>query len=306
MNQELDHFKRLDFATLVARLGYERDHKSSSGASTVLRTAAGDKVVVKLNGDDWVYFSVHDQADHGTIVDFVQRRTGGNLGQVRKTIRDLSGHGFSLPVARSSGSSSTNPDLNGRKKSLAVWNASRWNPEHPYLLDRGLDRATLADPRVLDTYRQDHRGNVIFPHRDRQGLCGYELRNVGFKSFGKDVKKGLWITANLKTASAIVIVESAIDALSHCQLYQLPLAYVALGGSIGTRQRDLLTGLFAKAHARNALVIVATDNDRAGDGFFDDLSLLAPMRLKRHRAIGKDWTDDLVFCNHEQGGIQWN
>lgn len=60
------------------------------------------------------------------------------------------------------------------------------------------------------------------------------------KKFGKDVKKGLWLTPNIKTASAIIITESAIDALSHSRLYAfVDSAYCAMGGSIGSRQRDL-------------------------------------------------------------------
>ena len=308
---ELDSFKRLDFATVAAGMGYVPDAKASSKISVVLRHADGDKIVLKLDGDRWLYFSVHDRADNGSIVDFVQRRIGGSLGEVRKRLRELSGHTGTdrenpLPTARSFQS-----DPSGhQKKSLAVWSAARWNPAHPYLLSRGLDRGTLADPRFLDTFRQDRHGNAVFPHHDRGGMCGYERRGPVTKTFGKDVKKGLWFSANLKTASTIVITESVIDALSHSRLYAdayfADCAYCALGGSIGSRQRDLLAGLFAKAGDRNALVIVATDNDPAGDQFFSDLVLLAPMPLDRLRPIGKDWNEDLEFCNREQGGVQWN
>lgn len=98
-----------------------------------------------------------------------------------------------------------------------------------------------------------------------------------------------------------MICESPIDCLSHWQLYGWDVAYVSLGGTIGNRQRDLLTGLLAKANARQAMVIVGTDNDAAGDGYFEELSLLAPMRLERHRPIGKDWSDDLAYVNRENG-----
>ena len=300
---ELDAFKRFDFATVAAAFGYARDNRASTNASAVLRSDA-DKVVVKQDGNHWVYFSVHDLADHGSIVDFVQRRTGGSLGEVRKTIRDITGarHDTSFPAARSFQADTSDY----RKKSLAVWNAATWNAHHPYLLSRGLDRATLDDPRFADTFRHDTHGNVVFPHHDRGGLCGYERRGPAVKTFGKDVKKGLWFTPNIKAASALVVTESVIDALSHYRLYGWDVGYVALGGSVGSRQRDLLTGLFAKAADRNAMVVIATDNDPAGDQFFKELALLAPMRLKRHKPIGKDWNDDLTFCNREQGGTTWN
>ena len=59
-------------------------------------------------------------------------------------------------------------------------------------------------------------------------------------------------------------------------------------------QRDLLTGLFIKAHRRSASVIVATDNDPAGEVFFEQLQLLSPFALIRQTPVRKDWNDDLV------------
>ena len=320
---EIEFFKTQPFTDIAASLGYKPDRSESSGASTVLRREDGDKVVVKLDdGKHWVYFSVHDRTDHGSIIDFVQRRMGGTLGEVRKTIREATGQtrtrpDIPFPTAPNHAQGLPQPstataDPDGfRKKSLAVWNAATWNPAHPYLLDRGLDRATLADPLFFDSFRQDGNGNVVFPNCDRGGMCGYERRGPVVKTFGKDVKKGLWVSANLKTASVIFITESAIDALSHFRLYASQYAnaycaYCAMGGSIGSRQRDLLTGLFAKAGDRNAMVIIATDNDPAGDQFFEELALLAPMRLRRHRPIDKDWNADLAYCNREQGGASWN
>ena len=318
---EIEFFKTQPFTDIASALGYKPDGKASSGASTVLRREDGDKVAVKQDGNHWVYFSIHDRTDHGSIVDFVRRRTGGTLGEVRKTIREATGHNRTnpkvfLPTAPihaqglpQPSTVTTDPD-GFRKKSLAVWNAATWNPDHPYLLSRGLDRGTLADPRFADTYRQDNNGNVVFPNYDRGGMCGYERRGPATKKFGKDVKKGLWFTQNIRTASAIIVTEAPIDALSHSRLYAFAdsayCAYCAMGGSIGTRQRDLLAGLFAKADARNAMVIIGTDSDVAGDQFFEELALLAPMRLRRHRPIDKDWNEDLVFCNREQGGTSWN
>lgn len=315
---EIEFFKAQPFADIAAALGYTPDGKASSGGSTVLRREDGDKVAVKRDGKHWVYFSVHDRTDHGSIVDFIQRRTGGTLGDVRKALRDITGHNgtFILPTAPNPGqdlppSSTVATDPDGfRKKSLAVWNAATWNPEHPYLLSRGLDHATLADFRFANTFRQDAHGNAVFPNYDRGGLCGYERRGPAVKMFGKDVKKGLWVSANLKNSYAIIITESAIDALSHSRLYAdayyAYYAYCAIGGAIGSRQRDLLAGLLAKAGDRNALVVIATDNDAAGDSFYNELSVLAPMRLERHRPIDKDWNADLAYCNREQGGTSWS
>jgi len=77
MNQdsELDAFKReIDLREFAVSLGYEIDRRESWRGSTVLRRGA-DKIVVKRNGNGhYVFFSVRDDRDNGTVVDLLQRR----------------------------------------------------------------------------------------------------------------------------------------------------------------------------------------------------------------------------------------
>ena len=41
-----------------------------------------DKIVIRRDDDGhWIYFSVRDNFDHGTVIDFVQRRGSRNLGE---------------------------------------------------------------------------------------------------------------------------------------------------------------------------------------------------------------------------------
>ena len=295
-DDELDSFKRLNLVDFAATMGYSVDHTESTKQSIVLRNG-DDKVIVKLNPNGhWVYFSVRDESDHGSIVDFVQHRTGESLGHVKKAIR---GHARENPS--SSYCPSLKPDVptsqeqgdHFRKKALAVWNAATWNPEPTYLLGRGLTVATLGDPRFADTFRQDGKGNVLFPHHDRVGMCGYELRREGFKSFGSGCHKALWFTQNLGTAESVVLCESSIDCLSHWQLHHFDSAYVSIGGTPSALQRDLLTGLLLKAADRGVKVYSAFDNDPAGDGYHESLQLLSPQPLERLKPMGKDWNNDL-------------
>lgn len=298
MDTELSQLKQVNIEAIAQSIGYARDKAASTPRVAVIRRDA-EKLLVTNGRNGPMYRNERDHQDQGDAIDFVTRHMGLNLGQARQFLRSWAG---TVPTSSFHPAHLEASTTDYRKKSHAVWNAAVWNPEHPYLLHRGLSAATLADPRFHDTYRQDKRGNVIFPHRDREGLCGYELRNHDFKGFGEGCKKGLWHSNNLKIASAIVITEAVIDALSHSQLYGWDVAYVALGGAIGARQRDLLVSLLAKAHARSAMVIIATDNDEAGESYFDQLKLLAPMKIKRHRPISKDWNCDLVWCNRENGG----
>lgn len=88
-NNELEQFKsRINLAEYAQTLGYQVDRKESSENSKVLRHDNGDKIVVVTgqNGHG-IYFSVRDDRDSGSIIDFVQKRVGASLGQTRKALR---------------------------------------------------------------------------------------------------------------------------------------------------------------------------------------------------------------------------
>src|SRR5262245_32870020 len=87
-DRELDAFKRdIDLRRFAASLGYQIDKLDSWGGSTVLRRGA-DKIVVRCNRNGhYVFFAVRDDRDHGSIIDFLQRRQHLNLGAVRQILR---------------------------------------------------------------------------------------------------------------------------------------------------------------------------------------------------------------------------
>ena len=306
IDAELDTLKRQNFQAVAMNLGYSRV-PGESGTSYTLKNETGDKVIAKLDGDHWVYFGLHDRSDNGSICDFVQRRIGGSLGHVRKWLREATNQEILSPTARPLTLPEPAPvDLDHcYKKSKAVWQSAVWNPEPAYLRCRGLAPATLNDPRFRDCWRVDRSGNVLFPHHDQRGICGYERRGPDCKSLGAGVKRGLWKSANLWSASTteVVITESPIDALSHYQLKGGSLAYVATGGSLGSRQIELLTLLFKRVlRSDRVWITVGTDNDPAGDAMFEQIQQIAPMQIYRQSAVGKDWSDDLAWTIRENGG----
>ena len=304
IDAELDHLKAIPFEAVAMTLGYQR-LKGETGASLTMKNQAGDKVVARLDGQHWVYFSVHDREDHGSSLDFVQRRQGGSLGHARKALRAISGENPSFPTAQSvdlrAEPATVDPD-HCYKETRKVWNSATWNPTPEYLLSRGLDRATLNDPIFKDCWRVDQSGNVLFPHHDHSGMCGYERRNAELKRFGPGVNKGLWRSANLwdvKTTE-VVICEGPIDCVSHFALYGGSMAYVATGGSMGHRQLELLRLLFRRViRSDRVWVTVGTDNDAGGDRMYEEIALIAPMRIHRATPIGKDFSDDLAWIVRE-------
>src|SRR6202023_3141604 len=109
----------------------------------------------------WTYFSVRDDQDNGTVIDFLLHRTPrGSLGEVRKELRAFLGtpaperdewKAFSRPA----------PAPNPLLAELAFTGA-RTAETSPYLESRGLHRETLASPRFAGTWRIGARNNVLF------------------------------------------------------------------------------------------------------------------------------------------------
>lgn len=91
--QEIDDFKRqINLTEYAATQGYVLDRKESSRNSVTMRGPGGDKIIIgkDANSGHWVYFSVRNDADHGTIVDFIQNRQRMALGEARKALRPWS------------------------------------------------------------------------------------------------------------------------------------------------------------------------------------------------------------------------
>ena len=302
---ELERFKsQINLAEYAQAQGYEIDRKESSRASTVMRSG-GDKIIVATDTDGHgIYFSVRDDADHGSIIDFVQKRQGLNLGQVRKELRPWIGD---RPEQRqrvqrkpeAERPRKPEPSTADRQQVLAVWMKMQpGNGRHPYLeRERKLKAETLADPRFVGMVRTDARGNAAFPHYDRQGLAGFELKNEGFTGFSKNGQKAVWHSSNLATAPRVVLVESAIDAMSHAQLSgDREAAYLSTGGSMSDHQRELVRSALAKAAERGAEIVIATDADEPGRKLAAEVQALAPRGAKLYRQEpdqGKDWNDQL-------------
>ena len=298
---ELDRFKTdINLVEFAASKGYKVSKLESSRASTVMVDDQGDKIIVATDTDGHgIYFSVRDDKDNGSVIDFVQKRQGLNLGQVRKELRSWCSSSASYrPTPEAARQPKPKPSSRDRTQVLAKWMQMQPAAEHPYLIDeRKLTPETLADPRFAGHVRIDGRGNAVFPHFDRHGLTGYELKNEGFTGFANGGEKGLWYSTNRDHAPRIVVVESAIDALSHAQLSgDQEAAYISVGGAMSDKQCNLIAELFAKATERGAIIVLATDADEPGRKLAGQLRDLAPASATIERQeppYCKDWNDEI-------------
>jgi hypothetical protein len=303
MDLELDRFKRINLAEYAASCGYRLvrreptrggGSRGSTSSSLLMRNAAtDDKIVVRLDRDGhWTYFSIRDDRDNGTIVDFLQRRGATTIAQVRTELRSWCGEHRPTDVFTSVG---------GSRDPTAIWDSfgrARVVANHAYLNMRGLRPETLACARFVGTWRVDQRGELLFPHYDgvdRKQLCGFERKTARFAGFVAGGTKTIWTSNARDDDTRIVLTEAVIDAFSYHQLHQDPRTrYTSTSGAIGERQARHVA-LAIEGMPAGATVVAATDNDDAGEKLAARIRGLAGEKaVVRHRApAGKDWNEYL-------------
>ena len=298
---ELDAFKReIDLRQFAVTVGYSVDRRESWRGSTVLRRGA-DKIVVKRNRNGhYVFFSVREDEDHGTVIDFVQRRQNLSLGAVRKVLRPWIGR-----PATPMEFSALEPTNSDRMRVEGAYRRMADVSRYAYLeQDRSVPTIVLWSPRFVGRMRMDSRGNTVFPHFDTAGLCGYEIKNRGFTGFATGGEKGLWFSNTRRDDRRLVLTESAIDALSYAALFpdaDDQTRYASLGGKPSRRQMGLLQATIAKL-PEGAEVVAAFDADPAGRRLAGGIrQVVANVAIRTERS-------DLIFKSHlpRQEREDWN
>lgn len=299
-DNELQRFKtEINLSEFSASLGYALDKRESSRNSAVMRHANGDKIIVARSegSGNWIYFSVRDDRDNGTIIDFLQNRSAFNLGQVRKRLREWIGTARPsiqpslfvrdlLPVSRDRGIV------------LKAWETAKDCSSLPYLTGRGIGPDVLALDRFAGCVRVDQRNNALFPHYDNEGLCGYEIKNRGFTGFAPGGIKGFWSSRTREEDNQLVLVESAIDGISYHILYGNDRTrYVSTGGELSPRQPGLIREAIEKMPI-DSLILIAFDHDEGGEKITKELKKVISPEYKTKRALpdvgtGKDWNEML-------------
>ena len=298
MDEELEHFKRdIKLHEYAASIGYELDKRESSRLEVVLRRG-DDKISVRKEPDGhYVYYSFRDPGDNGTIMDLVMRRHGKNFGEARKVLRVWGG------VSRIGEYQHLEPAPKFDRKAVqSDWAAARDLRWHDYLeQDRALKRAVLVSPRFRGQIRVDARASALFPHYDEEGLCGFEKRNRNFKGFAELGEKGLWVSNVSDDDKALVIGESAIDCLSHAQLFPFSARYVSIAGGLNPKQPDLIARVCSELPA-GAEVVCITHADKSGDDYAGVIRSASSLPFRLHRPSGvKDWNDVLTSA----GGLHF-
>jgi hypothetical protein len=305
-DQELEQFKTdINLTEYAAAQGYVLDKRASSRNSVTMRESTGAKIIIARAPDaHWIYFNVHDDGDQGSIIDFVQTREGCNLGQVRKELRPWIGSGavrLKVPATHYV------PELEPLPRDIVGVRArfARFSPiedTHPYLERvRSIPTDVLTSRPFRDRIFIDERGNALFPHQNRDGLCGFEIKNKDFTGFARGGVKGLWFSRRPEAPTSLVIAETAIDALSYAALYPDEGAtYLSIAGQLSPEQKDLVSAAIGKMPS-GSTIILAMDHDEAGKSLIETVTgLISPQdapgtvfRPSVPPTPNQDWNDAL-------------
>lgn len=299
MDKTLNSIKNLPFAEVAEQFGFFRDRARSSMSWPVYTDEQGNHVTCNLAKN--TYFNRNDDSDKGSVIDFVQKRLNGNLGDVRRWYAEHYGENAPSPSPAPKYVPPTVTSID-RERIKREYEAMRpLSVGNAYLYGRGLDDATLSDPRFANAIRETSSGEPVFPARDKEGLSGYEIK---LPSPQKPLftagagGKSLWWSSGIAGATTLYLVEGVIDALSLAQMNRDPLAgYIAtFGGSISSKQQELIKAVLDKAFEQGVKVIAAHDNDEVGLKAFDLVRGLARdgQVIERMVPINKDWNDDLM------------
>lgn len=265
-NDELDEMKRIDLAQYVASRGFVLDRRQSSRASLVMKHPSGDKLIIaKAPNGQFVYFNAKGN-DNGTIIDFIQARDRVSLGEVRKLLRPwlTTGGGPisnlpTLPIV-------LQPSEHNAAQVLTNWlNARPIGQTNTYLeQERCIPGDVLRHTIFRDRIRIDDRNNVLFPHFNQSGLCGYEIKNTGWTGFAPGGIKGLACSRPQPEDQTMIVCETAIDMLSYAALKGIAgKRFFSTAGQISPMQAECLRSA-ARNMPENAVIILACDNDPGG------------------------------------------
>lgn len=189
------------------------------------------------------------------------------------------------------------------KKEYALRDNSRWIEARSYLINKRCLKSEIVDEFYNrgDIYATN-RGGVAFIHRNTDGEdVGLTIRSIkhqsGFRQSLGRKNTGWFTVGNLEKAKKIIIVESAIDALSLYSLHGLDpeTSIVAVSGAFSP-----LT-LLAHAFKNDAKIIAAYDRDEAGLQAKEKLretwrEITNGMgKFAEKIPIKKDWNEDLCY-----------
>jgi len=286
-DEELEQIKRqVNLIQIAETYEYTIVEKESNNKHTVMKNGI-NTLVIKNEGEHLIYFNRDDDSDKGTVIDFIQFRTGKNIGEIRKELRSQL-HLNNPARLKPSCSPATLNNLESTDipNNFRIKNANSIS-DHPYLTTRHIPKDIQKRYQGHILQSTDYHRNVVFPLINAQGICGTDNRNKDYKNI--DGTKGIW-SAKDSEPTGVVLAESPVDALSFIACNpQLKMNLISFCGALSDKQFDTI-----KKEVGKLPVCIATDNDKAGDLYTKKLIKLFPSAvISQPYEGGQDWNNVL-------------
>ena len=284
---------------------WQLDKAESTGKCWKYRRGAGEILLVTHEGRGWWDPGSTAKGDIFKLVQFLDPAL--NLGQVRKVLRPFIGLSPSFPSSPRR-TTKDGPAVPFRE----LW---RRRPEpRPgslcwrYLTEeRALPAHIVRSAVAAGTLREGLNGSAWFAHHNHYGLLrGIEMRGPRYRGFSPGGDKALFRLQvdsdhNRPEVARVFVAEAPIDAMSLAAIENLRTGtlYVGTAGGMGPETIVALElQLRELAKQSDAVVVAATDADKAGAGYAARLSEMAQtagVRFERLLPAGglKDWNEVL-------------
>lgn len=305
--KSFDEFRReISILELALAHGYILEHKKGLRTPVLFNPTYQDRIVIMdpKNPANQGYWNPEDDADKGSLIQFVKKRLGSIFPQdnqlsVHSNVNKVLYQYLRLdPFVRQRNRQLINYEALEEQQSGAFSVASyQLKPlvQTNFITSRYIASETTKLPefagRIFNSLHQDPKNpglkytNTVFPYyvADHNQVVGLEIRNITYKSHaeGSDRSHGVWHSNIPTRLERIVLVESALDALAHKELkQQTNNLYVSYGGNLSLNQIKTIMALKNKGQVgRNFQFVSASDNDKKG-AYYDLLfirAVAAPM-----------------------------
>lgn len=274
--------KEVDLVHYAEFCGYQINRIESSEDFVVMQKD-DDKILVARDdqGQD-LYFSLAHSAEWGSFSDFLRKKKALTLGEVRKRMRD----GKRLP-------SSSPPRLPFLSREWIDETVTAFRSLRTYfgsVLESRYGLRFETVKKFQDQIREDDKGNICFLHRNNKGVTGWELLGESQARFSEWGTPSFFVGKTGKTISRVVITQSALEAMSYCQVRgREGDCYLSLGGTISRNQLESLMTISQKFPS----AVVATGDDPRGRSLSETIAGPIPHLRRETPQGGLTWNEEI-------------
>jgi len=320
-----DFRNEISIIELATANGYHHEVKKGSRTPVFYNPQTNDRIIIMNphHPGNQGYWNPEDDTDKGSLINFVKRRLGttfpqNNTRSENANVNAVLYNYLKLPdPVKQQNRQLVNPErLQNIEAHKFLSDYYKITPlyKKDFFRERNISFDTLEKSeftgRIFNVQYQDPQNpglvytNVAFPYHLAHDtrIVGLEIRNANYKAHaeGSDRSNGIWYSNMPGKLDRMVLVESALDALSYRELRRPDNAlFVSYGGNLTLDQIQTIKELKYKGNTdANFEYVLANDNDKKG-AYYDLMFLreLAAEKFSSQRLANPRNSIKLAFAS---------